>query len=432
MSFFRKAFLVNSAEFISLGIAVLQSVVLTRFLGPAGIGQYTIITAVLLLAPQICSFGVPLSLLYHSQHDPENRVKYLMHAFWAILFLGIPGGFILVFLLFFKANYFGSVTLLALIGTGCYVPMVLVHSIARSALLIKIEARKLSLLRIIPMICGVFLVVILFVLGMLTASRAITCLVLSELVAMVLGLFWARRYIDFSLKFNWGTVRKLGLMGIRLNWMDLMLLVNAQLNIFIVKYLLDDFESVGYFSRGQRIAMLIVLVGRTITPLLFSRWASLPEDKLAMHVEKVMRFSSTICVIGIVGLLLSGKWVILILYGKEFLPALQPMMILLPGAALYLLSRIFIPLLSSRGRPEVVIIALLIGAAINVVLCWFLIPSMDIFGAAWASTVGNIILLLLLVLMVKKMKYGIRVSYCIWINREDIGSMVKSLLGKSG
>jgi O-antigen/teichoic acid export membrane protein len=426
MSFLRKAALVNTAEFVGLVLAVLRTAILSRALGPAGIGQYAIILSALLLTPQICCFGMPMSFLYHSQQDSQNTKRYLINALISMLFTGAVGGVALALLLFFKASYFGSITWLALTAVGCYVTIILLKVISRNVLLIKIEARKLGLMRVIPMICGILLVLILFALGMLTTSRAIICLVLSELAALLMGLAWIRRHIDFSYKLDWGIIRKLGYLGIRLSWADLMILINAQLTILLVRYLLNNFESVGYFSRGQRIAMLTVAAGQAIMPLLFSRWASLAEERLAINVEKVMRFASTVSVIAIVGLLLTGKWIVLILYGREFLPAVKPMMILVPGAVLYLLSRTIIGLLGGRGVPELSAMTLLPGTIVNAVLCWFLIPLMDIQGAACASTASNIVLLLLFMLIIKR-KYSVRIRQCVFLRKSDLESLLKEV-----
>jgi stage V sporulation protein B len=184
-------------------------------------------------------------------------------------------------------------------------------------------------------------------------------------------------------------------------------------------------KNVGYFSRGQSIALLAVIAGQAVMPLLFSRWAAFPKENLATHVEKVLRFASTICTIGILGVLLSGKWLILILYGRQFLAATYPMMILVPGTVLYLLSMILIELLNSRGHPEFAVMSLVIGMVINVVLCWILVPVSGIVGAAWALTTGNIVLLFLLMSIVIK-KYGIRIANCIWVNKGDIKNIMKS------
>ena len=64
MAFFRKAILVNGAVLASLAIQMVQTVVLTRILGPAGIGQYSLVTSTLMLSAQLCTLGFPVALLY--------------------------------------------------------------------------------------------------------------------------------------------------------------------------------------------------------------------------------------------------------------------------------------------------------------------------------------------------------------------------------
>ena len=274
------------------------------------------------------------------------------------------------------------------------------------------------------------MILFLAYLKVLGVGQALLCIISAEIIRAGIGWYWMRGKVDFSLKADVKVIHKLLLMGIKLSWADLMILLNGQLNILLVKYLLDNFESVGYFSRGQRVAMLTVTAGQAVLPLLFSKWASFPEDRLRIHVEKVMRFASTLGFMMIVGVLVFGRWIILILYGKEFIPATIPMMILVPGTMLYLLSRTFIQLLSSRGVPEISGTALLCSAIFNAVLSWVLIPIIGINGAAIAASAANILLLIILAAIVK-VKYEVRLTRCILVNRTDIGGAMKSIMSRS-
>ena len=65
-------------------IRLVQTVILTRILGPAGIGQYSLVSSIVMLAAQVCTLGFPTSLLYYCQHDPANRRKYTMDGLWAL------------------------------------------------------------------------------------------------------------------------------------------------------------------------------------------------------------------------------------------------------------------------------------------------------------------------------------------------------------
>lgn len=429
MSFLRKAFLVNSSAFVCLVLGIVQTVVLTRLLGPSGIGQYALIRNALILGAQLFSLGVPLSLLYHSQHFSENKEKYLVNATWSMLLFGAVGGLTLSVLFASKQNYFGHLPKLTLIAAGFCVAIILLSNVARTTLLIRIEARKLSLINPIAISVTIILIFSLWALGFMNVPQALLCFICMELIKMVLGWSWIRNYANFSIRPSLKIFRQLVFMGIRQNWPDIVMLTNAMLNAFIIKYLLGNFESVGFFTRGQRVAMLVFTAGQSVLPLLFSKWASLSEDKLNLTVEKVMRFATTIGVVMIMVILLTGKWIILLLYGKEFLPAVRPMVILLPGAVLYLLGRTLMELLGSRGAPELSAMALLLSAVVNAVLCWFLIPLMGIAGAAWAFTTGSIILLLALILIVRK-RHSVRIKNCLWINKNDVKSIMKSLLQK--
>ena len=108
MSLLRKAILVNSTVFAGLALGVLQISILSRVLGPVGVGQYAIVLSALVTGAQLCCLGLPISFLYHSQHDREYMQTYLMNAIWATLFLSILGGLCLVVLILTLPGYFGK------------------------------------------------------------------------------------------------------------------------------------------------------------------------------------------------------------------------------------------------------------------------------------------------------------------------------------
>ena len=75
MSFFRKAILVNSTALVCFVIRLGQTIILTRLLGPTGIGQYAVITAALMLAAQISALGYPIAFLYYCRRSNPGRSR---------------------------------------------------------------------------------------------------------------------------------------------------------------------------------------------------------------------------------------------------------------------------------------------------------------------------------------------------------------------
>jgi len=63
-------------------------------------------------------------------------------------------------------------------------------------------------------------------------------------------------------------------------------------------------------------------------------------------------------------------------------------------------------------------------------MSWFLILRYGIAGAAWASTLSNVILVTLLLLIVRK-KYGVKLQSSLLMYRSDIQSIFNQMKRKS-
>ena len=426
MSFFRKAILVNSAALVSFVIRLAQTIVLSRVLGPALIGQYALICAALLLATQISALGFPIAFLYYSQREPEQARTYQTNCIWVGLGLGLIGGTVIGLMVAWCDGYFGQVPWYGCVAVGCYVVCMIQSGVARNTLLRQVEARRLSVMTISSTVGSFALGALFALVGWLTVGTALVCFAVLQMIRMGVGWAWIRSDVDFAIRPSKAVIYKLGRMGIRQGWVDIMVLLNATLNVMIIKFLVSDFESIGYFSRGLQVAMLVVTASQAVLPLLFSRWAALAQDQLARHFEKVMRFVTTFSVAVVLFILGSAEWVVLLLFGREYLPAVEPMRILLPGTMLYLLSKIVIQFLGSRGLPEVSAGLLLLSSLVNALLSFMLIPIYGVNGAAIASSTGNLVLLFCL-MAVMIGKYKINFMRCLCLTLGDCKHLIRSL-----
>jgi|GEM_PF-3874463 len=424
MAFFRKAILVNGAVLASLAIQMVQTVILTRILGPAGIGQYSLVTSALMLSAQLCTLGFPVSLLYYCQHDPVNRKAYTVNGLWATAVLGLAGMGVLALVTRTYSGYFGPLSWAACGIGAAYVLLTPLSGITRNNLLCDVAARRLSLMAIVSMLAPLPLVCVLAAVRRLDVTMALLCFVVTPLVRLALGWGWMCHDVDFQIRPTADWIGKLARMGVRLSWVDVMVLLNSTLNLMILKALTPNFEDLGYFGRGQQLAMAVVTASQAVLPLLFSRWAALAEEQLTRHVELVMRFLATLSVALIAVLLVGAKTFVLVLYGRRFLPAVVPMMILVPGTMFFLLSKVATQFLGSRGLPELSIGMLALGAAVNAAFSWLLIPRMGIQGAAVASTLGNLALWVSLMVILKS-RFGVGLGRCLWLTRADCRGILK-------
>jgi O-antigen/teichoic acid export membrane protein len=429
VAFFRKAALVNGATLISLGLHLVQTVILTRLLGPAGIGQYSLATSAFMLAAQACALGFPGSLLYYCQHDPAQRKVYTINGLWATVALGLAGAAVMVIMTRAWVSYFGPLSWLACGIGASYVLWTPLSGITRNNLLADMAARKLSAMAVVSMAVPLAIAAALGAAHRLDVTTALLCFSATPIIRVVLGGWWIRGEVDLQVRPTRDRISQLARMGVRLSWVDVMVLLNSTVNIMILKALVKDFEAIGYFSRGQQLAMAVVMASQAVLPLLFSRWAALAEDQLIGHVERVMRFLATFSVVIIGMLLIVARPLVLTLYGRAFLPAVGPMMILLPGTLFFLLSKVVTQFLGSRGLPELSTAMLALGGVVNVVLSWALIPCMGIRGAAMASTLGNLVLLMSLMAVLRG-RFGVRLGRCLWMTLADCRGILRQFVWK--
>ena len=172
--------------------------------------------------------------------------------------------------------------------------------------------------------------------------------------------------------------------------------------------------------------MLLILLSQAVMPVLFSRWAGLEEEAVRAHVEKVLRFVTSFSLILAIALVVFGDFIVIILYGNVFLPAVFPMRILTIGAACSTVNRTFIQLLGGRGMPEKGTYVLAAGTVLTALMSMALIPKLGIIGCASATATSQFMMMVVL-FVYGKMNFQLSLKNCVFINREDFFQILRSL-----
>jgi len=112
-------------------------------------------------------------------------------------------------------------------------------------------------------------------------------------------------------------------------------------------------------------------------------------------LNRVMRISSAIAVGAAVGGILIAEPLVLLLYGKAYLPAVPALQILLVLFGLHMVSRIYRVLLISFNRQGNDLRIMSLAAVVNIVLNVIVIKQWGIVGAAWANLACEFLILIL-------------------------------------
>ena len=153
-------------------------------------------------------------------------------------------------------------------------------------------------------------------------------------------------------------------------------------------------SQVGFYSVAKKLAYSLLTVTDPLVTSIFPQLSVLIAKKQYAETKRMLYKITRITIIpSIVFLVVSfflKDWIIIKLYGKEFIYASQPFIYLLMGAIQGSIFFWVLPLIQSLGlttmRFRVYLIAIILGA----ISAWLLIPSLQATGVAIGLLISNI------------------------------------------
>ena len=175
--------------------------------------------------------------------------------------------------------------------------------------------------------------------------------------------------------------------------------IYLNLDVVMLRFLQSN-EAVGYYNAGIKVKTVLVTCVTSIGTVLLPRLSYYIEtaDKKAFQlmVGKAFRFVFVAASAVTVYFSIFARESILLLSGEAFLPAVGPMMILMPTVLLIGLSNVTgIQILTPNGREREVMYSIWGGAILDFVLNLIVIPKFSANGAALSTLLAEGMVLLL-------------------------------------
>jgi O-antigen/teichoic acid export membrane protein len=172
------------------------------------------------------------------------------------------------------------------------------------------------------------------------------------------------------------------------------------------------------------------IVISSVTNMLYSKWSTASSAERVSQVERAFRIQVVVNIIILLGVFIFGKWAVIILYGRPFLPAVTLMYILVISEIFRSTTALHTSLYAGDGKP--LLTALVFGICIPVVVIMMLIltPRFGITGAAWAQTLSSLTGLSLATIISIRL-YGVNLKSSLLLNKSDIHYIRQSLLHRS-
>lgn len=375
-----------------------------RILGAQGYGQFTFALAFVSLLMIFSNLGLSPIITREFAREKENRDEF--YSLVSLKILLTFGTFILITgisLFLIEAAEIRSLILLL----GLFF---LMNSLIGIAYAFFHAWQKMEYEAWFEMIQMVFMVGLgIFVLSQFPSPQNLSyAYIVAAAISLVAALVFFHRKI-FALRLKWDTAvwKKYLKMSWPLALIGLFGMVYTSIDSVMLGYW-NMFEEAGWYNAAQKIVLAglvpMGLIGASFYPAL-SKFSKESKEKLQRVWDYELEIMIGLAVPLVVGGIVLAPSIISSFYPLGFTPSILAFQILIASAGLIFLYRPFYDAMIVLNHERKIFWITMAGAAINVVLNLILIPKYSLYGAASATVVTYLLVLLLIVAFMKKFTF---------------------------
>lgn len=228
--------------------------------------------------------------------------------------------------------------------------------------------------------------------------------VLSNCGYGILNFIYAHKYITFNRRLRYNLKRHLKPIVIFFT-MSVAVAVYTNLDIVMLGFLKNT-EEVGYYDVAVKVKVILVNLVTALGAVVLPRTSYYVEKKrkedFYIIIKKTTELVAVISIPLAAFFIIMAKESILFLAGEEYLPAVMPMIIIMPSLVMIGFSNLLgMQILVPFGKEKVVMYSEIIGAAVDAALNLVFIPKFGASGAAFGTLIAEISVLLIQYLYLK-------------------------------
>lgn len=370
-----------------------MGIVVARVLGPAGTGSFNVVLAALLVMFSFSTLGVPTGLTYYVSNGQLRAGDAFRHALVGASVLGLAGFlFALGVAALGDSGPFQRIPL-GTVALGMAALPFNVIWVTCAGLAVAIErytlAAAVPALQALAALVGVAVLV-----PFLGLAGAVGAVAGSHLLVAGALTVWAVRRLP-------ATPGWLGQSGTALrkaNAFGWKVYVTAGLNMLIQRadlFILNAFvasASVGHYAIAVAATLTGTLVPRGLALVVFPRVTRLDAVGPAIRRPTIVKSVRHAVLVAVMTAVLMAPALLLIpfVYGRDFSPAVELGLILVPGVSALSVQSVLAAVVIGLGRPRDQLTVALLVAPPTLVAYVLLIPELGASGAALASTLSYV------------------------------------------
>lgn len=223
----------------------------------------------------------------------------------------------------------------------------------------------------------------------------------------IFNFFRLRKYIKLSK----GEFKRLNLLrhlipALKIFILNLVISIYVNLDSVMLGFLKNE-ESVGYYAAATRLTKAILGIVSSLGAVLLPRFSNMitngQKEEFQLLANKAASFTIALSLPMSVGLIFMAAPIIHIFCGNGFEPSILTLKLVAPIVLFIGLSGIIgMQILYPQGREKYVIISTMVGACINLLINYLLIPQYGQYGAALGTVIAEFMITVIMILLGRK------------------------------
>ncbi len=413
-----------ATKVLMIFLRLIRNAILARALGPADRGLFSLITSLPELIMSSGNAGISNASAYHTAKDEKNFRVTLGNTNTLLIVMSIGliiASFFLVSQDWLVNEHSDSIQAFSYF-IAFAIPLMLLKVVNVNLLNVLHRITQVNSISLLESLLPLISFLILWLIFDFSPLMAATLAWFSSLFFLALLSVTLLKQ-GFPLGFSMSTQKDLLSYGARGHFDTLFQKLLLRIDFIFVSSFLGN-EALGYYAMATAAAELLLTLPNSLTIPLFSffmKRSNNDTDSVTPIVLRVLMFSMVILAIVFA---IFGRILILILFGEAYLPAYEPLTLLLPGIVfLSYCSLVRLDFLG-RNRPGTVSIISGIAVVLNIGLNILLVSDYGINGVAMASTVSYFVAAIGLHIIHRKMT-GLTMRETLILRRSDIEMLTK-------
>ena len=397
-----------SSSIVVLMLHFFQKPIMARYLGPDGLGLFSMALMIIGVINLIALFGIDGALVKYVAEYKEHVSKVsslVSSALITMLIIGV----ITSLALFVFSNTFAdifnmpSLSLLLKIYATVF-PFLFTLAIIHSLLNGLREMRYSAFFRILQASLVLAFILTFLFLG-LGVEGAMLGTVFGTFVTVGVAIVIVKKFVHFTVSDYKKNTTMLASFGSRLVGANMLGQIQTSIDTIMIGYFLTSTE-VGYYAIAISLSRFFFLVPRAMAtvsfPAISEYWAKDNHQAINKLVDKSTKYSACILIFAGMFVIFFAKDIITFLFTAEFLPALLPLTILIIGTVTIGIVGSVGVIFMSTGKINLTLKISAIGVICGTILNIALIPTYGIIGAATATTATHVLCIGITIYYIRK------------------------------